>query len=188
MSHEGSAVGTLGLVLLAAVGMTAGLGCGERPPLDGDVAGTPAGQSTTTTTTTTNTSSDPADMQQLDADLLMRWNAAADTIATPGYDFHWRDFDEFPHPTYQLGTAEGYGDFSEVLLAFLQAGDNFDFMARNHLFGITLHDIFASGQDGLGMTFEALVDYFGSPTAFGNIKDSTRAAIAAYGDKIKHAS
>jgi hypothetical protein len=185
MSHEGPAAGTLALGLLATVGMAAGLGCGARPPLDSDVAGTPAGQSTTTTNTS---SGDPADTQQLDADLLMRWNAAADTIATPGYDFHWRDFNEFPHPTYQLGTAEGYGDFSEVLLAFLQAGDNFDFMARNHLFGITLHDIFASGQDGLGMTFEALVDYFGSPTAFGNIKDSTRAAIAAYGEKIKQAS
>jgi hypothetical protein len=176
----------MGLGLLIAAG---GLGCGGRPPLDDtDVAGTPAGATTTTTTTTTTSAGDPADTQELDADLLMRWNAAADTVPTPGYDFHWRDFNKFPHPTYQLGTAEGYGDFSEVLLAFLQAGDNYDFMARNHLFALTLHDIFPSGQDGLGMTFEALVDYFGSPTAFGNISDDTRAAIAAYAAKIKQAS
>ena len=64
---------------------------------------------------------------------MARWNAVADG-QTANATFHWDAFDQFPHPTYKGGTAEGYGAFAEVLAAFFERGDNSDFLARNELF------------------------------------------------------
>jgi len=60
-----------------------------------------------------------------------------------------------PPPDFQGGSAEAYQAFAEILVAFYQAGDNFDFLANNHLFQTPLRDVLASGQES-DWTFEQL--------------------------------
>src|SRR5262245_21670871 len=50
--------------------------------------------------------------------LLASWNAAVD--ATPGLqrDLHWREIDQFPHPTFRQGDEAAYTGFADILLVF----------------------------------------------------------------------
>lgn len=115
--------------------------------------------------------------------LMDRWNAVVDEIPS-SFHFHWSRFDQFPHPTFQGGSREAYGEFADNLLAFFQRADDFDFLAEQHLFRIPLQYVFASGMIGVDTTFEKLARDFSSDTAFGNISDGTRAGLKAIAAQI----
>jgi hypothetical protein len=100
------------------------------------------------------------------------------------YPFSWNPFDQFPHPTYRGGSAEAYGEFAQVLLAFFQLGDDFDFLARNCLFRAPLYATMANGDHGQGWTFEGLAAYFASGV-YGNTPEATRLALAAFSARIQ---
>jgi hypothetical protein len=108
-----------------------------------------------------------------------RWNAAAMAAATP-FDFTWSPCDQFPHPTFKMGTAEAYGEFAIVLLKFFQQGDDFAFLGNNDVFDVPLLYVFPSGQVGLDTTFKQLSALFSSPSGFGNQSAATRQALAGF--------
>jgi hypothetical protein len=124
------------------------------------------------------------DRGALEMQIMARWNAVADG-RTSSVNFHWDVFDLFPHPTFKGGTAEGYGEFAEVLSAFLERDDNFDFLERNQLFETPLLYVFPSGQEGLRTSFEELAIYFSSETAFGDIAPETRVRLQADAARIR---
>src|SRR5579859_7569022 len=52
-------------------------------------------------------------------ELMARWNAVGDGVVVQGFgNFHWGNFDQFPHPTFKGGSVEAYTRFGEALLAF----------------------------------------------------------------------
>jgi len=71
-----------------------------------------------------------------------------------------------------------------VLLAFFDHGDNFDFLAQNHLFTLHLLDVLPSGQTGVDTNFEALAIYLTNRDGFPNVPADTRDALAVYVDRI----
>jgi hypothetical protein len=97
-------------------------------------------------------------------------------------DFHWQEVDEFPHPTFKGGTAQAYGQFASILLAFLQG--NFDFLAQNHLFTMELRDNTTSGQGGVVTSFEQLADSFSSSNAFGDITPDVHDGLVQVAQRI----
>jgi len=126
------------------------------------------------------TSADTAGVEQ---ELMVRWNQAARSVVTT-YKFSWNAFDQFPHPTYQGGSAEAYREFAEVLLAFFELGDDFDFLAQNCLLRTPLYYAMASGAHGQEWTFEGLASYFASGV-YGNTPQDTRLALAAFSARIQ---
>jgi hypothetical protein len=114
-------------------------------------------------------------------DLMSRWNLAVDS-SQETIDFRWRELDEFPHPTFKGGTAQAYGQFASILLAFLQS--NFDFLAQNHLFTMGLRDNTTSGQGDVVTSFEQLADSFSSSTAFGDITPDVHAGLLQVAQRI----
>jgi len=192
----------VGAKVLWGVVMASGvaLGCEGRPlvgeptpPAATSNATTPADTTTTTpapttdtTTTTTTTPAAPVDTPEVRQSLLARWNAVAGT-PVDGFNFFWSTFDQFPHPTFKGGSAEAYQAFAKVLLAFFDAGDNFDFLAQNHLFKLHLIYVFPSGQTGVDTNFEALAMYLTNSDGFPNVPADTRNALAAYVDRIEAA-
>jgi len=95
-------------------------------------------------TTDSSSSTVSAEFQ---AGLMSRWNAVAKGIKTSqGLDFDWKTFDQFPHPTFKGGDADAYERFAEILVAFYEAGDNFDYLAKNHLLDATLRYVAPPSQ------------------------------------------
>ena len=123
------------------------------------------------------------DRAALEREVMARWNAVADGRAA-AVNSHWSAFEQFPHPTFKFGTAEAYGEFAEVLIAFLERDDNFDFLVRNDLFEMRLRNVLASGQVGIDTSFEELILYFSSDTAFGDIAIETRARLRACAERL----
>ena len=74
--------------------------------------------------------------------------------------FRWEAFDQFPHPTYKGGSEEAYQRFAEILIAFYEGDDNFDYLTRNKCFSITLRYVFPSGQAGVQTSFAQLTEDF----------------------------
>src|SRR5262245_38626298 len=67
--------------------------------------------------------------------VMSRWNAVARGIViSEGFHFEWTEFEKFPHPTFKSGSTEAYQTFASILVAFYEAGDNFDYLAQNRLF------------------------------------------------------
>jgi hypothetical protein len=147
------------------------LACGGREPIE----------PTADNNTINSTVPDPANTQQA---LMARWNAAADAAGT-SIDFEWTNVDQFPHPTYKGGTPQAYQQFAAVLLLFFQRGDDFSFLAQNHLFQAPLRYIFPNGQIGIDTTFQKLAMDFSSSTGIGNIPDATRQAIKGFLDQMQ---
>src|SRR5262252_7492732 len=141
------------------LGMVTACGCGR--PLVGEPP-------TSTTDATTTPTTPPVDTQEVQQSLLARWNAVSGA-PVDGFDFRWNTFNQFPHPTFKGGTAEAYQAFAKVLLAFFDAGDNFDFLSRNHLFRLHLIYVFPSGQTGLDTNFEDLAVYLTNTDGFPNV-------------------
>jgi hypothetical protein len=114
--------------------------------------------------------------------LLERWNAAVDATPSP-FDFHWTGLNNFPFPTYKGGSAEAYRAFADVLIAFFQSGDNFDFLVRNHLL-----DAPVLVALGISTSFEGLTDdYARGKYAFAMFSDYTRQALIDIHDKVESA-
>jgi hypothetical protein len=128
------------------------------------------------------TATPPVQVQQ---ELMDRWNAVVDQQPPGDFDFHWRAYDQFPHPTFKGGSAEAYRAFAVALLAFLEARDDFDFLARNHLFRTPLVAATVSGQGNAVTTFAALAASLSSPDSFATVPEETRAPLAAYSAKIE---
>jgi hypothetical protein len=168
---------------LTGVALAGGLIACQGRPLVPDPGPTPSASGTTAVPTDAAAPSAPVDAAAVQAELLARWNAAAD-LDTSSFDFHWYRFDQFPHPTYKGGTREAYQAFAEVLLLFFQSGDDFDFLARNQLFELPLVYIFPSGQSGLDTSFKQLATDFSSSTGFGDIPDATRQALKGFLDRM----
>jgi hypothetical protein len=124
------------------------------------------------------TGANSATMQQA---LMTHWNDAVDAAGTTT-DFHWTSYDQFPHPTYKMGTAEAYNDFAAVLLLFFR--QSFDFLAQNHLFQAPLRYIFPSGQNGLDTNFQKLASDFSSNAGVSNLSDSDRQELKGYLDRM----
>jgi hypothetical protein len=116
--------------------------------------------------------------------LMDRWNAAADAADTT-IDFHWLEFNQFPHPTYKGGSEDAYGQFAAVLLQFFQQSDDFDFLAGGQLFTVPLIYVFPSGQVGLDTSFQQLAAEFSSSTGYGDAPAATREALAAFLARIE---
>jgi hypothetical protein len=136
-------------------------------------------------TPTTNTT--PAGVDDVQQSLMARWNAAAAAAPLSGFDFRWNVFNQFPHPTFKGGTAEAYQAFAKVLLAFFDRGDDFDFLAQNHLFKLRLDYVFPGGQNGLGTNFEELARYLSTSGTFPFVPEDTRSALEAYVHRIETA-
>jgi len=126
----------------------------------------------------------PADVTAIKESLMARWNAVAD-FSVSAYSFHWGSFDQFPHPTYKGGSSAAYRGFADVLLAFFERGDDFDFLARNHLFTLPLVYVFPSGANGLETTFQGLAASFASANGFGDIPVETRNALQAFLNRMQ---
>jgi hypothetical protein len=120
-----------------------------------------------------------ADKARVQKALMDRWNAAVGEPDT-SIDFHWTEFERFPHPTYKGGTAEGYQVFASILLAFFRQGDNFAFMAQNRLFDLRIVYAFDSGAIGLATSFRSLARSFASPDGFGNVPLATRQSLQEF--------
>jgi hypothetical protein len=97
--------------------------------------------------------------------LMSRWNMVGMVVMVPEFgNFGWPAFDQFPHPTYKGGSAQAYALFADVLVAFFDRDDNFDFLAKNKLFQLPLTYVFPSGQVGVETTFEQLTSELSSNT------------------------
>jgi len=181
-----------GFVLLATV--SGALACETHTPLSGETpVTTPASSSNMpmvgadaaipvgANPGTGGAPGDPSAVVVQDA--MRRWNLAADSTPT-AIDFHWQQVDEFPHPTFKGGSAAAYGQFASVLLAFFQSGDDFDFLAQNHLFTMEIRDDTLSGQGGVVTSFEQLADTFSSSTAFGDITRDVHDGLAQIAQRI----
>jgi hypothetical protein len=139
---------------------------------------------------------------ELEQALVDRWNAvplASQRIddGSASYDFLWPTFGEFPHPTYKGGSELAYLAFARVLLAFMQAGDNFEFLANNkteyqghasNLFDLRIGE--AAAESGLveaGWTFRELVGLFATAPhgmAYGSVDSDTRAGLAEVASRM----
>jgi hypothetical protein len=139
-------------------------------------ASTQGGQTGEEQTTHSQGTSDPA-LQQA---LVTRWNDAVDAVGTP-IDFHWPSFDKFPHPTFKEGTADAYQQFAAILLEFFR--QDFAFLEAEHLFQTDIHYDLPAGED-LHTTFQKLATDFSSPTAFGNIPESSRQEVKGFLDRM----
>jgi hypothetical protein len=124
------------------------------------------------------------------AELLQRWNAVAadmifDVPIFGSISFIWMDYGNFPHPTTKGGSAEAYGAFAKVLVAFLQTGDNFEFLAKNDLFMVEL-TVPGGLPGGTGWTFAGFAKQFSDPGhfAFAQLDNETRKAIQELSAKI----
>jgi hypothetical protein len=195
------------LVLFIAV--LVGLACSSRSMLDPDPAdfspeqNVPAAGGTTAAGGTGGTAPStggkaasggtssivvPVDVAEIEQELMARWNQVASTVPNNmccGFNFNWGSFDKFPHPTFRLGNEAAYQGFAEVLLAFFQAGDNFDFLARNGLFRIALNATFENGNLAGSWNFEELANGYTSSTTIGNVPEATRAALAEFAARIQ---
>jgi hypothetical protein len=124
-------------------------------------------------------------------EMVSRWNAVADGLPAdvPNFGkvtFHW-DGSHFPHPTFKGGSGEAYGAFAQVLLAFFKQGDNFDYLAANHLFTVNLRSGIPGGPNGpdTGWTLAQLADRFTGPEAIGTHDEATHKALKSFSDRIE---
>jgi hypothetical protein len=119
-------------------------------------------------------------------ELMDRWNLAANDfsfywdMAGKEVFFHWLVFDSFPHPTFYGGSQEAYSTFANVLVAFLENTDNFDFLAANGLFTLRLRTHGGSGY--IDTTFKGWVE---SLSTWSIIPVATREKLLALSEQIQ---
>jgi outer membrane murein-binding lipoprotein Lpp len=131
-------------------------------------------------------------MAKLQTEMMNRWNAVAGGMNFPignfgngNINFRWSQVGNFPHPTFKGGSAEAYGAFAQVLVAFLKAGDNFNFLAENHLFTAELQTTVAGGSGkGTGWSFAKFAEQFSAPNAHGKLDDDTRKALKDFSERM----
>jgi hypothetical protein len=72
-------------------------------------------------------------------EMRTRWNVIGPGVSVRGFgDFRWTGPNMFPHPSVKGGGEEAHAAFVKVLVAFLETGDNFEFMQKNGLFAVEL--------------------------------------------------
>lgn len=134
-----------------------------------------------------------ADAEQrakVEVEVMKRWNATAGgmTFDIPNWgkiNFSWT-IGNFPHPTFKGGSAEAYGAFAQVLVAFLKQADNFDYLSSNQMFTAELRPAVPGGSGkGAGWTFTNFVEQFSSPNGYGKLDDETRNAMKALAEQIR---
>jgi hypothetical protein len=118
--------------------------------------------------------------RELQEQVRARWNVLPD-LQGSRVDFHWVALDQFPHPTFQGGTAEAYGHFARLLVAFLESEETFDFLAEHGLFRMKLRNVFPSGDVGVETTFEELTASLGVP---GAVSDEMAGRLRRLHDRI----
>ena len=116
---------------------------------------------------------------------MSRWNAVARGIVlSEGFTFEWSEFEMFPHPTFKGGSVEAYQRFSEILVAFYEHEDNFDYLAQNRLFKAALRDRFANGQIGFETTFEELTSFLATSSPL-TVTEETRQKLEEFAARIR---
>ena len=109
-----------------------------------------------------------------------RWNAVGAGVKVGNFQpFRW-DEGRFPHPTFRGGSKEAYTAFAQVLVTFLETGDNFEFMEKHGLFTAEL-------ECGLN-TKIVLVQFAGDlakPGSLGAGDEETRNKLEALVAKMK---
>jgi hypothetical protein len=125
------------------------------------------------------------------AELVKRWNAVAadQKFPVPGgfgaVNFTWAEYGNFPHPTFRGGSGEAYGAFAKVMVQFLRAGDNFEFMTKNGLFDTELETGVPGGSlRGTGWSFASFVRQFSDPKTFAKIDDDTAKGLRELAKKL----
>jgi hypothetical protein len=122
----------------------------------------------------------------LEEEMRTRWNAvaaAAANVPLPNFgqvNFTWRGPDAFPHPTFKGGSKEAYTAFAKVLVAFLETGDNFEFMQKNGLFTAEI-GFGLNGKVKLGEFAESLA----KPGSLGAGDEENRKKLEALVAKMK---
>jgi hypothetical protein len=131
---------------------------------------------------------------EVQTELLKRWKAVAadmtfDLPVVGKANFKWVEYGNYPHPTFRGGSGEAYGAIAKVLVAFLQKGDNFEYLARNGLFATELETTVPGGSlKGTGWSFAGFVKQFSDPNTFAKLDDDTRKAIKKVSVRIEAAS
>jgi hypothetical protein len=132
--------------------------------------------------------SDPGNDPATQAEVMARWNKVPATARSfeRGFNFEWETFDVFPHPTYKGGSAQAYRRFAEILVAFYEADDNFDFLARKRFFQARLRNVFPSGQVGIETNFQQLTEQMASGDGVpGDFPAVIREKLAAFATRIR---
>lgn len=113
---------------------------------------------------------------ELGLEMRARWNPIAASRPPNAYEFGWTDF--FPHPTFKMGTPEGYHEFAFVLVGFFEAGDNFDFLVTHELTRTPL-------DCGIGMfvTFDELAEDFSTMT-YGDIPADVQSRLKSFSARM----
>jgi hypothetical protein len=109
-------------------------------------------------------------------ELRARWNPVAQSRPPNAYEFSWHQF--FPHPTFKMGTPEGYHEFAFVLVGFFEAGDNFDFLVAHRLTQMPL-----DCSLGMFVTFDELAEQF-STLNFGDIPPDVQSRLKSFSDRM----
>jgi hypothetical protein len=111
------------------------------------------------------------------SEMMARWNAAADGVTVPReggeWDFVWRDWHDFPHPTFRTGSVEVYTAFAGIVESLLSDQSTFEFMRSQRLFDQPL----LSGGDGLRYSM-SLAGIAGGMAEASNFPQGLRATFA----------
>jgi hypothetical protein len=118
----------------------------------------------------------------------VRWNKLAEgvTAVSPlgAVGFIW-DENVFPHPTFKGGSENAYGTFAGLLLNFLDAKGNFDYLAKNNLFDTPLRYAPPGGKEfKVDWTLRKLINSLGEDSAYGDHNEAVRKGLKAHAKKI----
>jgi len=145
--------------------------CGLGGPVVGCGGAEPQGQSSATVS---------AEVQQ---DLMARWNAVAEGVTVESWDFHWKRFADFPHPTFKGGSDEAYTAFANILVAFYEKDDTFGYLESNKLFDMTLQVSYADEKVAFETSFAKLTDLV-VMSDLPNLSADARAKLKDFDDRI----
>jgi hypothetical protein len=150
--------------------------CGDSGFEPGEnAAGAPAHGGTAGTAGTGGTTDSPTEAE-FAVELRARWNPVAQSRPPNAYEFSWNQF--FPHPTFKLGTPEGYQEFAFVLVGFFEAADNFDFLVAHRLTRTPL-----DCSIGMFVTFDELAEQFSTMT-YGDIPADVQSRLKSFSDRM----
>jgi hypothetical protein len=180
MTHSSYARQITGHALPLLLGLTALAACDQPSDPESDPAAA-RGVGAAIPPTLDATSIPP----YLQTELMSRWNRVVGQsrpvrVGPYTLDFGWKEFDTFPHPTYQGGSEIAYRAFAEVLIAFFEDGETFDLLARNRLFSTPLRHRLESGQVSVWTLEDLTAELAGDSW----LDDETRQALRRISDRI----
>ncbi len=118
----------------------------------------------------------------------VRWNKLAEGVTAVSpigvVGFTWEE-NVFPHPTFKGGSENAYGTFAGLLLNYLDAKGNFDYLAENKLFDMPLRYAPPGGKEQkVDWTLGKLINSLGEEVAFGDHNEAVRKGLKAHAKKI----